>query len=326
MKDQQRLFILSLLGYASQRDISAEAVCQSLGINLGSINGDTTISSKQFEGLWMTLVQWSNDPLFGLHFGESLQLQALGVVGDLVKSSTTVGEAIQTAASFTQFLTDLFTMEISATRKTFSVLLQGAQPLNEVMKQMADALMVFAVHELDGLTLKKIKPMSVTFPYSIGNRAEYSRVFRCETIKKGNRWEMQFDIGFWKEELITADHELKNLLLEKVSRSLKKRSVAFKDRVQQFMMTNSFLGVTSLHDVAANFNMSERTLQRKLSEDGITFQVLSERVKKELALYYLQAGNHPIKAVSAMLGYNELSAFTRAFKRWTGKAPREILS
>ena len=64
-----------------------------------------------------------------------------------------------------------------------------------------------------------------------------------------------------------------------------------------------------------------RAFQRKLQEEGVSFQQLADSVRKSIAMHYLQSGNYPVKEVSYILGYNELSAFTRAFKRWTGKTP-----
>ena len=87
------------------------------------------------------------------------------------------------------------------------------------------------------------------------------------------------------------------------------------------MLENSYLGLLSLEDIASNFNISARTLQRKLKEEGFSFQQLADEARKSLAINYLKAGSYPVKEVSYMLGYNELSAFTRSFKRWTGITP-----
>jgi AraC-like DNA-binding protein len=67
--------------------------------------------------------------------------------------------------------------------------------------------------------------------------------------------------------------------------------------------------------------VSARTLQRKLKEEGINFQQLADDVRKTLAINYLKSGTYQVKEISYLLGYNELSAFTRTFKRWTGITP-----
>jgi AraC-like DNA-binding protein len=86
-------------------------------------------------------------------------------------------------------------------------------------------------------------------------------------------------------------------------------------------MNNSYLKILSIDDVAANFNLSSRTLQRKLREEGSSFKEIVDKVRKELALQYLKDKNNQIKDVAYSLGYNESSAFVRAFKRWTGTTP-----
>jgi AraC-like DNA-binding protein len=91
-----------------------------------------------------------------------------------------------------------------------------------------------------------------------------------------------------------------------------------------YLMENSYTGLHSLEDVASNFNMTARSLQRRLQDESVTFQQITESVRKSLALHYLESGKYQIKEISAMLGYNEISAFSRAFKRWTGKAPVEF--
>ena len=104
------------------------------------------------------------------------------------------------------------------------------------------------------------------------------------------------------------------------------KSETFTERIYHYLMTNAYLGTLSLEDVASNFNVAPRSLQRRLQDEGVTFQQLSDAVRKSLALHYMEAGKHPVKEIAIMLGYNELSAFSRAFKRWTGKAPTNYLS
>jgi methylphosphotriester-DNA--protein-cysteine methyltransferase len=64
-----------------------------------------------------------------------------------------------------------------------------------------------------------------------------------------------------------------------------------------------------------------RTLQRRLKEDGVTFEMLVDEVRKTMAISYLRSGDYPVKEISWMLGYNDLGNFTRTFKRWTGMTP-----
>jgi AraC-like DNA-binding protein len=116
---------------------------------------------------------------------------------------------------------------------------------------------------------------------------------------------------------------LQKFYLEKVSvyKDDNARAISFQVKILDYLMKNSYLGILSLEDVASNFNVTTRSLQRRLQEEGVTFQQLADSVRKSLALHYMESGKYQIKEISNMLGYNELSAFSRAFKRWTGKTP-----
>jgi AraC-like DNA-binding protein len=76
-----------------------------------------------------------------------------------------------------------------------------------------------------------------------------------------------------------------------------------------------------LERLAASFALSERTLRRKLVEEGYPFRDLLEKVRRDMCNLYRHEGRRPMGEVAELLGYSELSALTRAHKRWYGQAP-----
>jgi len=80
-------------------------------------------------------------------------------------------------------------------------------------------------------------------------------------------------------------------------------------------------GYPCLEQVAHNLRMPSWTIQRRLGESGLTFSSLVDTVRQELALYYLQQSTLPISELALALGYSEISAFSRAFRRWYGVSP-----
>lgn len=284
------------------------------------------LRQQQVDDLWLNVTHLSKDKLFGLHFGESLQLSALGIVGEIIKSSETVGSALTIAASLTHLITAAFDLAIIQDKTSFTVrfipTIDDWQ--NSVSAtQTLDLLMVFVIHELDGLLLKKIHPLAIRYSGKTDNIAEHQRVMRCRPVINATENIIAFDKKYWNEPIITANYELQKILLQNISELktdlVKKQTL--QRRIYNYLLTNSYLGIVSLDDIAGNFNISPRTLQRKLKEEGINFQQLSDEARKTLAINYLKAGSYPLKEISYLLGYNELSAFTRTFKRWTGIAP-----
>ena len=81
-------------------------------------------------------------------------------------------------------------------------------------------------------------------------------------------------------------------------------------------------GVPSVSAVARRFDMSGRTLQRRLSDRGYSFQTLVDESRRELAERLLRETEYPLAEVAFLTGFSEQSAFNRAFKRWAGQTPR----
>ena len=329
MQDYQKRLAINLLAYAVQRNLSAERLCALSGIEQGTLMKATgpALTARQATDLWLNAVHLSHDPLFGLHFGESVQMAALGVVGELIRSSRTIGEALTHAAGFAHLITDLFAMEVTRSNQIFAIRFianpnhQNESPL--MLRQMMDFFMAFTLHEVDGLILEKIRPAAVNLSFDDTNRTEYERVFRCQALQNSTEYGLEFDGHYWDEPILTADYELQGVFLRKVSAmdANYRAGQAFSERITNFLLANAYLGVPTLNAIAANLNVSGRSLQRKLQDEGVTYQQLADSTRKSLALHYLTSGQYPVKEVSYILGYNELSAFNRAFRRWTGTTP-----
>ncbi|WP_207510953.1 AraC family transcriptional regulator [Longitalea luteola] len=321
-------FILGLLAYAAQRDIAPEQLCKLAHIDpawLRSAN-KRPLSEKQVNDLWLNVLHLSKDAQFGLHLGESLQLSALGIVGEIIKSSKTVGEAVTNAAGLVEHVTDWFNMTVTRNSNSFTI---HINPLKADWKsfvpavQMLDVFMVLVIHELDGLLLHKIAPLTVSYMPGIDNLHEYERVFRCRPVAKSRKNAITFDSSFWDEPIITANYELQHFLKEKMSAALNqvKKNERLSDKINRYLISNAYLGILSLEETAANFHMSPRTLQRRLKEEDVSFQQLADSARQYLAVQTLKQGKYSVKEIAYMMGYNELSAFSRAFKRWTGNSP-----
>jgi AraC-like DNA-binding protein len=85
------------------------------------------------------------------------------------------------------------------------------------------------------------------------------------------------------------------------------------------------LGNLTADSVAAEFNMSNRTLRRRLQEETTSYQEILDDVRAELARHYLTKERRDIDEVAFRLGFSDPSAFTKAFRRWTGQTPADFV-
>lgn len=320
-------FAGAMLSYCEHRNISAIQLCSLAGISLDFILGSHTedLSHDDLRALWHHAVSLSGDPLFGLHFGESLQLAALGIVGEVIKSSPSIGAALEAACSLIPQITDLCSASVAIATDQFSVELSVTdEPISNISRHIADFLMVFCVHELDGLVLRKVTPLKVKIPGSSFNSAEYGRVFRCTPNFGAHNYQVTFDGELLRAPLLTANYETQQALLDIVAAAKNTKinqKSSFHSKVQDYVSGNVYLGIPTLQEVAANFNMTPRSLQRRLRGESTSYQQIADEIRRKLAVEYIKTGRYPIKEISAILGYNEVSAFSRAFKRWTGQPP-----
>lgn len=333
MPDYRKNLIISLISYAAQKDIPVDRLCRQAGVDLEALRSDKPfhLSTRQQNDLFEHAVKLSGDPHFGLHFGERLQLAALGIVGAVIRNSRTIGEALENCAAYSPILTDLFHLSVSFGADRFIIRLQPfvekLQGYPVLKKHLLELSMAFVLHEMDGLLLIKMRPFSVQMPYEEGELKEYQRVFRTTKIIRGPEYVVEFEYGLLKEPILTANYELQNVLIHRLADIQRQfpDPTSVSNRLVQMMKGSSYLGLPDLREMGANLNMSVRTLQRKLKEEGVTYQQVAESVRKSLAIDYLNAGRHPIKQISFMLGYNDPGAFTRAFKKWTGQTPQDFL-
>jgi len=92
-------------------------------------------------------------------------------------------------------------------------------------------------------------------------------------------------------------------------------------RIRDVLVRALSEGVPKMEEVARRLGMSARSLHRRLAEDGLSFQVLTEETRKDLAIALLKQDQYSLAEVAFLTGFSEQSAFTRAFKRWLGETP-----
>lgn len=102
--------------------------------------------------------------------------------------------------------------------------------------------------------------------------------------------------------------------------------VSLSNKVSSLISSQLARGKVGVEVVAAQLHMSRYTLHKKLKREGLTFARLLEDVRRQQALAYMQDKSKPLVEIAEQLGFSELSAFSRAFKRWMGTSPAEYRS
>jgi AraC-like DNA-binding protein len=160
-----------------------------------------------------------------------------------------------------------------------------------------------------------------------GGTAEMARFVGTKVEFGADRDEFALNADARGLPLIHADPYLNNLLLKNCEAALANRRgdvSQLRTRVENEISSLLPHGRVLVEDVARSLAMSERTLARKLSDEGLNFTEILQQLRRDLAIRYLDDRKLHVSKIAWLLGFHEVSAFTHAFKRWTGKTPREM--
>ena len=157
---------------------------------------------------------------------------------------------------------------------------------------------------------------------------EYQQFVQCPIAFDQPQLELHFPVDYLRLSVTNSDPALKQLLEQQAQTllSVLPQQVDFFDRLQQAMVKSVQGGEPTLETVARSLAMSRRTLHRRLQERGLVFKELLKAIRYQLARQYLAERHLTLAEIALLLGYSEQSAFSRAFRHWSGTTPLHIAS
>jgi AraC-like DNA-binding protein len=191
-----------------------------------------------------------------------------------------------------------------------------------------DALVVGLCRILEQCAGPSAMPARVVFMRPRMAPAEaYREILGCPVDFDGPHIAIWFDAAAAAQPVLSGNAELAaeaDKLSARYIDELAPDSTAA--RVRALLLKAMPSGEFGRDAIARSLNQSASTLQRRLRDEGATYQELLDATRHEMALEYLRQGGHSLVDVAFLLGFTDQSNFTRAFRRWTGKTPREYLS
>jgi AraC-like DNA-binding protein len=274
------------------------------------------------------LANEADDRLFGLTIGDELRSNVLGIVHYLPTTAQTVADAFEMVAQYTHLLDGVTRVEVERSGGEMGVTFRGVDP-DHMGVQGALAILNASRRGIGFMAGREIDFVLAWMPQEPPEKSRLLRTLRIPAINV-----LQPSTGFviGKEaarlSLVSADPVLHDILRQRAEllsarmiTSSSYRGVSTEIIRAQLMANQS----VSLASTARKLGMSERTLQRKLLKESTSFQDVMESVRSELARQILLRGEHSVADVAYLLQYADVSAFIRAFRKWTGSTPGEIL-
>lgn len=267
------------------------------------------------------------DDLLGFHLAQAIELREIGLIYYAMASSATLLEALQRAARYTVLLNEGVALQcIDRGDITLSFGYVGvSRHTDRHQIEMWMTALIRICRQLTGLRLVP-RHWRMTHFREDRDHAEFDECAGRAVEFGATADEIVFDAEAKLLPVVSADSHLNRLLTAYCEEALSGRRRSrdsFSVSVENAIVPLLPHGNAKASEVARRLGVSQRTLARRLAADGLTFSELLENLRADLADRYLADEQVSISQVAWLLGYREVGAFSHAYKRRTGKTPRE---
>lgn len=269
------------------------------------------------------------DPAFALHYGETVNLAEVSVVGLIGYASETMLDAFVQLQRYSRLVMDFdlgpgprFTLE----RDDSGLWIVDHRPDPNAAPELTEtvfAQMVSGTREFGDSPF--VKAVEVTHP-DPGYRSEYERILGAPVTFGSGRNAMRIDEA-WIAHRIAVQPPYAFGILTRHADALLERlesAATMRGRVEGALLPILHTGEAGIEAVGARLGCSRDTLYRRLKAEGTTFEQVLDGLRRRLALEYLGARKVSVNETAYLVGFSDPAAFSRAFKRWTGKSPSEV--
>ncbi len=259
-----------------------------------------------------------------LRAGRAMRPNDYGALGLAWKSASTVRDSLDRVVRYCRLWTDTMAYEIEDGPGGAYFLLHRDGDRRLGLRLSNEATAASALSLIRQTASEDAAPDLVCFKHDPPPvRSAHEAYFGCPVVFGADR-----DALLLSHETLALPNQLGDdgisaFLISHLNAELEKvrPDAGLEDLVRQAVTRSLSEGVPKMGQIARRLGMSERTLQRRLAGEGISFQAIVETARQQLAEALLNQSSYTLSDVAFLTGFSEQSAFNRAFKRWAGTTP-----
>ena len=317
------------IAIAAQEGADVEAVLRVADAPPGLMEGDPEHVDEYVERrVWSAIIAETGREDIGLVCGVRFPTQAISMLGYVMANAPTVRAAIEKCCTYQRVIGDTMGLVIDRDADTSTVWIEQWSDWHDTLRFTVDMIMAGVTSWASANAIEVVKPLRVGFHYQRpADTGPYDELFSPALVSFGSEVSyLIFANDSLDQPIIGASGEMYGFFEEKVRRLLNdfegRDTYAFKTRQR---ILAALKGTTPNVDlVASELAVSSRKLQQKLTEEGTSFSRLLSETRRDLAKQHLQEGEVGNDEIAYLLGYSEVSVFSRSFKKWTGTTPGEF--
>ena len=309
------LTALGQLGFDQQKLLAAA------GLRAEDLqNADNRISCSAYGDVIATACKERFIPNLALEMARVTPLGAWPLIDYLVLTSDSVGAGIHQLARYLRLTSSPVAITI---REDVEPIIINTTAVTPFAVEFHWALVMFHLRrETDG----EFKAISVAFQHKPDDPGGFERMLGCPVAVNAPENQVVISTAMWKLPLRRRDPVLRQMLERQANELLAQlpQTDGLTGDVQRALATRVAGGDTRVQAIARELRLSPRTLQRRLAEEGVTYQSLVDGARKNAAARYLGNSSLAIGEVAYLVGFSEPAPFYRAFRRWFSLTPEQF--
>lgn len=292
-------------------------------IPLSVLRDQAPLSTAQFFTLWQVLVELSHDPTIGLRIATGLEGAVMPPSFMAAYHARDFRDALKRVARFKRLCAPEEVLIEECEDRCEIVVAWTHADGQSAPPALVDATLASLMELGRKGTATALSAMAVELARPESAVADYERYFGCRVRFRAERDCLTFRLADLDKPFASYNAELLDILIPELDRRLTQQahSDTLAEQIRWVLRRRLTAGRPDIRSVATELAMSERSLQRKLTDEGLTFQSLLSETRHQLALEYLADPTLAIIEVAYMLGYEDQNSFFRAFRQWEELPP-----
>jgi AraC-like DNA-binding protein len=300
-------------------------VLENLGVDLEKISvPGARFSDEIFQEVWTAIERKTGDKCVGLTIGQYIRPTTFHALGYAWLASSTLAGAFRRLARYDKIVSTVDFIELHQ-YETYCVLTLHTDPNVPEFPQTADAYFMAILKLSQAVTDRHTAPLEVRLRHpDYGRAGDYVTAFGAPVKFGADENQIVFDRAMIEKPLPGENTQLASVndqVAEHYLETLDPKVVA--SEVRSLLLKLLPSGDATQQRVADRMHRSTSSLQRQLRAEGASFNVVRDDVRKSLAIDYIREGRLSLNEIAFLVGFSDQSNFSRAFRRWTGKSPKD---
>ncbi len=322
--------ILAVVGFAANAGVPPPVLLSAAKLDPTLLAGpDADLLHAQELCLWDHAARLTGDRDFGLHLAEWIagcSEELFDVLAFALRSCATLGDHYRLAGRYMRLVHQGIYLNLEAEPDLARLVHGHYQEPSPPPRHPVEGMLALSLLKGRRAIGEEFAPQAVCFTHARPEQAgEQERIFRAPVHYGCPRNELLLDRALLSRPQRQAEPRLLALLDRQLTGLLAElpEDRSLPAAVRRCMMDELPEREPAMATIAKKLHMSPRSLQRRLDSEGTSFAAVLGELRRDLALRYLRDERIAIGEVGFLLGFSDVAAFQRAFKRWTGNTPAQ---